>query len=109
MTHDFASQKAETFATYAELRAEHGLPDEADVDYFLIPAQEGADWRVLAEALTLDGYDCQWIEDDEGAPYLVATLPDQAISATGIWLGEEVATRHALEHGFAPDGWGMEG
>lgn len=111
MSHDFATQKTETRAVYEEMQAEHGLPEVADVDYFLVPTSEEADWRPLAEALTLQGFDCQFIDDDEEAelPYLVATLPDQAISAEGIWIGEETATRAALEHGFAPDGWGLEG
>ena len=46
--------------------------------------------------------------EGDDPPYLVATLPEQLISATGIWIGEELATRAALSHGFAPDGWGLE-
>lgn len=110
MAHDFAAQQAETFAVYAELQSEHGLPEVADVDYFFVPSSEGADWRPLADALSNEGYDCQYIEGDKtDAPYLMATLPEQIISASGIWISEEVATRAALEHGFLPDGWGLEG
>ena len=108
MDHDFAAQRAETRGTYAELRDGPGLPEFADVDYFLVPEGE-ADWRPLADALSKEGFDCDWVEDDEEGRYLVATLPDQIISADGIWLGEEVATRLALDHGFAPDGWGLMG
>ena len=46
--------------------------------------------------------------DDEGA-YLAVTLSDQPLSATGIWLAEEHATRLALRFGFSPDGWGFQG
>lgn len=109
MSHDFAAQQAETNATYAEMQSEHGLPDIADVDYFFVPSNEDADWRPLADKLTRDGYACEYIEDEEEGIYLVATLQDQVVSAEGIWIGEEVATRAALEFGFTPDGWGMEG
>ena len=110
MTHDFVAQKAETVAFYNDLQAEHGLPEVADVDYFLIATSQDADWRPLADQLSRDGYECQFVDGDaEESPYLVATLPDQIISAEAIWIGEEVATRAALMHQFAPDGWGMEG
>ncbi|MFW2588646.1 ribonuclease E inhibitor RraB [Sagittula sp. SSi028] len=110
MSHDYDAQRAETRATYAELQAAHGLPEFADVDYFLVPAAK-SDWQPLAKALADEGYDCEWVEDDGEAngPYLVATLFEQIISADGIWLGEEVATRIALSHGFEPDGWGLLG
>jgi hypothetical protein len=107
VSHDFDAQRAETQATYDALSAEHTLPETADLDYFLIPNSDEADWRPLADILTRQGFECQWIEED-GDPYLVATLRDQAVSSTGIWIGEEVATRAALDHGFAPDGGGME-
>ncbi|SMX26555.1 hypothetical protein TRP8649_00637 [Pelagimonas phthalicica] len=110
MTHDLAAQKAETFATYEELQSEHGLPEIADVDYFFVPSSDEADWRPLADTLSRADYTCEYIEPEDGeAPYLVATLMDQVVSADGIWIGEEVATRAALEHGFTPDGWGLEG
>ncbi|NVL02862.1 ribonuclease E inhibitor RraB [Ruegeria pomeroyi] len=110
MPHDFAAQRAGTVAAFNELQAEHGLPEVADVDYFFVPARDGADWRPLAEELSREGFACEFFEaEGEDAPYLAATLPDQIISATGIWIGEELATRTALPHGFAPDGWGLEG
>lgn len=109
MPHDFDSQRAETLAAYNDLQGKHGLPEVADVDYFFIPTQEGADWRPLAEALHQDGFECEFYEAEGDDPsYLRATLPDQTVSATGIWIGEEIATKLALEHGFTPDGWGME-
>ncbi|MBN7787274.1 ribonuclease E inhibitor RraB [Ponticoccus gilvus] len=111
MAHDFDAQRAETQRAYREMRDEGDLPEVADVDYFLVPKADGADWRPLAEALSLEGFDCEWIEPDAeeeaDGPYLVATLPDQLISAEGIWIGEEIAARAALGHGFAPDGWGL--
>ncbi|OED48248.1 ribonuclease E inhibitor RraB [Leisingera sp. S232] len=110
MPHDFTAQRAETVAAFDDLQAEHGLPEVADVDYFFVPARDGADWHPLAEELSRDGYACAFMEAEGKDPaYLIATLPEQIISATGIWIGEEVATRAALSHGFAPDGWGLEG
>ncbi len=111
MSHDFAAQKAETAAVLGDLQSKHGLPDAADIDFFFAPAKPGANWQPLAEVLTKAGFICEYFETDdaEELPYLMATLPDQAVSVTGIWTGEETATRAALEHGFAPDGWGMQG
>ncbi|MBP0482345.1 ribonuclease E inhibitor RraB [Sagittula salina] len=113
--HDFNAQRAETRETYTELRDGPGLPEFADVDYFLVPASEGSDWLSLADALSKEGYDCEWIEpaaedgEEEDGNYLIATLADQMISADSIWVGEELATRIGLEHGFTPDGWGLLG
>ncbi|WP_425072320.1 ribonuclease E inhibitor RraB [Sagittula sp. S175] len=108
--HDYAAQRAETRASYAELRDGPGLPEFADLDYFLVPDTK-SDWKPLAQALADEGYDCEWVDDDPEAdgPYLVATLYEQIVSADAIWLGEEVATRIALDHGFQPDGWGLMG
>ena len=110
MPHDFETQRAETVAAFNDLQAKHGLPEVADVDYFFVPARDGADWRPLAEELSKEGFSCEFFEaEGEDPPYLSATLPDQIISSAGIWIGEELSTRAALAHGFAPDGWGLEG
>lgn len=110
MPHDFAAQRAETVAAFNEMQADEGLPEVADVDYFLVPSRDGADWQPLAEELSRDGFECRYHAAEGDAPAcLVATLPEQLISAIGIWIGEEMATRAALTHGFAPDGWGLEG
>lgn len=104
--HDFSAQRTETFVTYRELSQQTDLPDEADIDYFFIATSKTSDWRILADALSRNGFDCEYFDEDE--PYLCATLTGQAVSAESIWTGEEIATRAALEHGFAPDGWGFE-
>ena len=110
-SHDFEKQRAETTAVHDDLQAKHGLPEIADVDYFMVPTSPDADWRPLADQLSREGYACEYFEanEEDEEPYLRATLPDQIITASGIWIGEEVATRAALEHGFLPDGWGLEG
>lgn len=108
--HDFAAQRAETVAAFDDLQAKHGLPEVADVDYFFVPTNDGADWKPLAKALSHEGFACAFhAAQGEDPACLCATLSDQIISATGIWIGEELATRTALDHGFAPDGWGLEG
>jgi hypothetical protein len=109
MPHDFDAQRAETAAAYTDLQDKHGLPEFADIDYFFVPAAADADWQKLAGQLSAEGYACEWVEEPDGGSYLIATLSDQIISAQGIWIGEEVATRAALAQGFAPDGWGLEG
>ncbi|TMV11683.1 ribonuclease E inhibitor RraB [Arenibacterium halophilum] len=108
---DLAAQRAETYASFDDLARDGALPDSADIDYFLVPGSEEADWRPLAQALTEEGYDVAWIDemdDPEDQPYIVATLTDQPLSASSIWAGEDHATRIAAQHGFAPDGWGFE-
>ena len=111
MDHDFDAQKADTFATFKELAAENTLPDEADLDFFFVAGSAEADWRPLAQELEQADFLCDWVDDDEAGdtPYLIATLPDQPVSAQAIWVAEELATQIALRHGFVPEGWGMEG
>jgi hypothetical protein len=109
MPHDFAAQRAETVAAFDDMQDKHGLPEVADVDYFFVPTTSDCNWQPLAQALSREGYACTFHDAEGDTPaYLTATLPEQIISATGIWIGEELATRAALEHGFAPDGWGLE-
>lgn len=108
MSHDFDAQKAETIAAITDIAEKNDLPDMADLDFFFLPVGEDAHWPALADALTKQGYICEFIEDEEDEPpYLVATIEDQPVTATAIWISEEVATRTALEHGFKPDGWGF--
>lgn len=109
-SHDYAAQRADTYAAFGDLTGDQDLPDSADLDFFLIPADKTADWRALADALTLAEYVCEWVDaSEDGGPYLVATLPDQPVSAQSIWIAEELATQMALSHGFTPDGWGLSG
>ena len=72
----------------------------------MFTAGPSANWDAVEAALDAAGYDCER-EVDEKTPYLVAILADQPISALTIWMGEEMATKIALEHGFSPDGWGL--
>ncbi len=109
MAHDYGAQRAETYAVYAEIQSQaEALPDEADIDYAFVPGAN-ADWENAQSALSDAGFECAQAEDDNGAPYLNARLPDQPMTAMSIWLGEEMATRIALPHGFTPDGWGFLG
>ena len=108
MAHDFAQQKAETFSAFADLDAKEALPDSADLDLFFVSDTDGRDWRPLAAALADLGFECDWIDaEDQNPGYLVATLTDQPISASSIWMIEELASRAALDKGFRPDGWGF--
>ena len=105
MSHDFAAQKAETYAVFADIQAQADVPDFADVDY-MFEAGAGANWDAFEAALDAAGFDCER-ETGDGAPYLVAILADQPVSALTIWMGEEMATKIGLLHGFTPDGWGL--
>lgn len=106
MPHDFAAQRAATYAAWADIAKDADLPDVADIDYVFAPG-ETADWDAAGTALSEAGFECARAEDDQGTPYLAASLPDQPLTAMAIWLGEETATRAVLEHGFHPDGWGF--
>ena len=105
MTHDYKAQKAETYATVADIQSQADLPENADIDYMFV-AGPSADWDAVEAALDAAGYDCEREAGDK-TPYLVAVLADQPISALTIWMGEEMATKIALDHGFTPDGWGL--
>lgn len=104
--HDYAAQRGETYAVWDDIGDSSDLPDVADIDYVFAP-QDSADWDAAETALSAAGYECARAEDDDGAPYLAASLPDQPLTAMAVWLGEETATRAVLEHGFRPDGWGF--
>ena len=111
MPHDYTQQKADTYATFSDIRdSVDALPDSADIDYAFVPGAH-ADWDAAQSDLTEQGYACTRVEPDpdfpDDSPYLEAVLPDQPLSAGAIWLGEEIATAIALRHGFAPDGWGF--
>jgi 2-methylisocitrate lyase-like PEP mutase family enzyme len=108
MTHDFAAQKAETYAVWAEIAEAADLPDVADIDYAFV-AVDPADWDAAEHALSEAGFECARVEDEEGILYLAARLPDQPVTAMAVWLSEETATKLLLPHGFQPDGWGFEG
>ncbi|PVA10291.1 hypothetical protein DC366_08585 [Pelagivirga sediminicola] len=108
MAHDYAAQRSETYAVFAEIAEGADLPDIADIDYAFVPG-DAPDWDALEDALSEAGFECARVADDEAAPYLAARLPDQPVTAMAIWLGEETATALALAHGFQPDGWGFMG
>lgn len=112
--HDFEQQKAETFSAFSDLQAQAksqgGLPFEADLDLFFVATTDGTDWQPAAQALADLGFETQWAEADGDDPAtLIATMPDQILSASAIWMVEDLATRAALDHGFRPDGWGFAG
>jgi hypothetical protein len=108
VAHDFDTQKAETFSAFSDLQAEGDLPFEADLDLFFVSSDGTSDWMPLAEALADLGFHTQWAEAEGDDPAtLIATMPDQILSASAIWMVEEVATRVAIDHGFRPDGWGF--
>lgn len=108
---DRAAQRADTFATFADIQAEVGdLPDMARIDYAFLPGPD-ADWNGAMQALADQGYDCARVDPDpdepDALPWLEASLPDQPVSAGAIWMGEDLATTLARPFGFEPDGWGF--
>jgi hypothetical protein len=108
VAHDYAQQKAETLSAFSDLQAANTLPDVADLELFFLPAKPALDWQPLANALADLGFACEWIDADGDDPAaLVAVMEDQPLSASSIWMIEELATRVAIEKGFTPDGWGF--
>lgn len=106
MSHDFTAQRTETYAVFAGIQSDADLPDTADLDYMFTPNAD-ADWEGFEKALDTAGYDCEREVDEADGAYIVAILADQPISALTIWMGEEMATKIALQFGFSPDGWGF--
>lgn len=108
MAHDFAQQKAETFSAFADLQTQNDLPGVADLELFFVAQTPEAPWEPLADALVDLDFGCEWIAPEgTEAGTLVAVMEDQPLSASSIWMIEELATRVALDKGFAPDGWGF--
>jgi hypothetical protein len=103
---DWAEQKRDTVYTYDQLRKEAGLAPGARItlDLQFLPAETDSDERAFVAALERAGYD---VTLTPGDPTVEASMDDTPFTVDAIWKHEERTTRLALNHGYAPDGWGF--
>lgn len=102
MSHDFESQRVETFDTFTELAGEVKLPKTAVV-YFQFYAEDNEpDWAPAEKALKAKGFAT---ERDEDEGLLVASIGPIPITPDSIWTYERMATEAVLPQDFYPDGW----
>jgi hypothetical protein len=104
MTHDYDSQKAETFKVFGQLSRKHKLPAEAAVEYQFIPVEDEADWSAFEKAARALGHATKRFEDED---YIEIITKPVLLNAETIWEHELALTEIALETGFIADGWGF--
>lgn len=113
MTFDYEAQQAETEALWAEMSAQHDLPDQGQLDLHF-KAAEGADATEFMGWLEDAGYDVEHYDadpEDEDYPDEVIEVQTGVLplSAKTIHTEERRCTEAALRFGFLPDGWGFMG
>lgn len=106
MSHDFDSQRAETFDTFGQLSRKHRLPAEAALDFQFVPVDGKADWPAFEAAAKALGHATRRYE---GGDCIEVTTGPVPLDAATIWTHERALTEAALETGFAADGWGFGG
>ncbi|MDZ4096214.1 MAG: hypothetical protein U1D35_15050 [Paracoccaceae bacterium] len=104
MSHDYEAQRAETFATFVELRQDADLPAMAVVHFLFYAEDMDPDWGPVEKALQAKGFTTRR-EVDEGM--LEASIGPIAVTPESIWQFERQSTEIALRSDFYPDGWDM--
>lgn len=102
MTHDFKTQRAETFETFAEIGKIDDLPKRAIVNFLFLAEDLDAPFADCEKALKSKGFITRLDEDGET---LEARIGPVDINAEAIWQLEKQATEIVLKFGFEPDGW----
>ena len=102
MTHDYAAQRAETFATFDEIGRIDDLPARAVVNFLFLADDLDAPFDAAGERLRAAGFGTE--VDAEGET-LEARIGPVEIDAQTIWTLEKRATDLVIPLGFEPDGW----
>jgi hypothetical protein len=102
MSHNYESQRRDTYATFKEAGKDVKLPKTAVVDFMFFIEELDASWTSLEKALRAEGFKTRRLEDDET---LVASIGPIPVTPEDIWQYERIATTIALKHDFYPDGW----
>ncbi len=104
MTHDFESQRQETFDTFDELKKQgQALPKTSVLEVYLLAEGDEANWAAAEKALRSKGFSTE--RDEEGETLIVATKAEIPISPDAIWKVEREISAIGLAHDFTPDGW----
>ena len=102
MSHNFETQRRDTYATFKQAGKSVKLPKTAVVEFSFFIEELDANWGALEKALQAVGYTTRRLTDGET---LVASFGPIPVTPEAIWLAEREATSIALAHDFYPDGW----
>lgn len=102
MTHNYESQRRDTYATFKAAGKSVKLPKTSVVEFIFFIEELDANWAALEKALQVAGYTTKRLPDGET---LVASFGPIPVTPEAIWLAEREATSIALKHDFYPDGW----
>ena len=106
---DWDGQRADTEWVFRDLKGKGvATPGQRiDLDIQFAPVEEGAgDARACVAALRKAGFAAESYEE-EGETLVEATAEGADFTLDTIWFAESKATRIALKHGYAPEGWGF--
>ena len=102
MSHNYETQRRETYATFKEAGQGVRLPKTAEVDFMFFIEELDASWPALEKDLRAEGFRPRRVGDGVGLIARVGPIP---ITPEAIWDKERTATTIALKHDFFPDGW----
>jgi hypothetical protein len=98
--HDYRTQKADTFETFATVSRGVKLPKQAVVVYEFVAEEVDTKWALVEKALRAKGF-----RTHHNGDVLEARIGPIAIDAETVWLWEKIATEIVLPFEFFPDGW----
>lgn len=102
MSHNYETQRRETYATFKEAGRAVKLPKAAVVDYLFFIEELDASWGSLEKALQAAGFKTRRHKD---GMTIIASIGPIPVTPEDIWQHERTATTIALKHDFYPDGW----
>jgi hypothetical protein len=102
MSHNFETQRRDTYATFEKAGKGVKLPKLAVVEFIFFVEETDADWAAFEKALRTEGFKTKRLSDGET---VVASVGPIEVSPEVIWHYEREATSIALKHDFYPDGW----
>jgi hypothetical protein len=102
MSHNYETQRRETYATFKAAGTSVKLPKTAVVEYSFFIEELDASWGALEKALQGEGFKTARSED---GMTIIASYGPIPVTPEDIWQYERIATTIALKHDFYPDGW----
>ncbi|PZR00043.1 MAG: hypothetical protein DI533_05355 [Cereibacter sphaeroides] len=105
MSHNYESQRRETYSTFKEAGRGVKLPKTAVVDFMFFIEELDANWASFEKALQAEGFKTRRLPDGDT---LVASIGPIPVTPEAIWEHERTATTIALKHDFYPDGWELD-
>ncbi len=101
--HDYRSQRADTFETFAKVGKGVKLPKQAVVIFQFVAEELETNWAGVEKALRAKGF-----RTSHDSETLEARIGPIDIDAQTIWTWEHTATEIALPFEFYPDGWELD-